>query len=247
MPLQPLFPQLLPLATDTAFRAFATIPNTTTLSGLGLTITGTGTVTAYSVANTNRFTSTPAVEFLVTAAATTAVAGFRYNALFFARGTISGNGGFHLRCRWKTATGQTIGTHRAFVGVRGNAAAPTDVNPSTLTQIVGMGWDSGDANIQIMHNDGVGAATKINLGASFPRPTADRANVYVLELISPRGANEIYYRVLDVLTGSVAEGTLTSDLPAASQLLTFLGYASVGGTSSVIGIGLAEVQIVHNI
>lgn len=243
---QYLFPQLLPVGTLYGLRQFAAFPNANTLTGLGLVLTATGTATAYNNANTNRFTYTPAVEFLVTTAAATAVAGFRVNALFFARQAVTGVGGFALRIHWKTGTGQTVATHRAFVGVRGSTAAPTDVNPSTLTQIIGMGWDSGDANISIMHNDGTGTATKVDLGSNFPRPTADRANMYVLELYAPK-TNEVFYRVTNVTTGAVAEGTLTTDLPTATQLLTILGYASVGGTSSVVGIGLSSVQLAQNL
>lgn len=43
------------------------------------------------------------------------------------------------------------------MGARGFDAAvtaPTDVQPSTILNIIGMGWDAADANIQIMHNDG---------------------------------------------------------------------------------------------
>lgn len=247
MPIQSLFPQLFSIGQNTMLSVFVAHPGLTTLSGLGATLSATGSATSYSQSTTNRFTRTPAVEFLVTTAATSAVAGFRHNALFFSRGSTAGNNGFYLRALFKNATGQTIATHRAFVGVRGSAAAPTDANPSSLTNIIGVGWDAGDTNIQMMHNDGTGTATRISLGASFPRPATDRSAVYELEIISPMNQNVVYYRVRDVLSGAIAEGTITTDMPAASQLLTYLGYASVGGTNSVIGIGLSSMLIAYNV
>jgi len=247
MPLQTIRPQLLELTGAQQLRSFQAFSGATILTGQGITMTATGNVAAYTAANTNQFTATPAMEFLITAPAATAVAGFRHNALFFTRGAIGATGGFALQVHWKTAIGQTIATHRAFVGAIGSAAAPTDVNPSTLLNTIGMGWDAADTNVHIIHNDGTGAATKINLGANFPRPNVDRANMYILTLIASRNVNEVHYMVTNLNNGAVATGTLTTDLPAANQLLTVLGYASVGGTNSVIGIGLSAIQLATNV
>ena len=87
--------------------------------------------------------------------------------------------------RWGPATGVTNASHRAFAGMRNTIAAPTDVDPSTLTNICGMGYDAADTNIQFMHNDGAGRATKIDLGAAFPKPNADRTAVYEIAMFCP--------------------------------------------------------------
>ena len=218
-------------------RRFAAFPGANGIGGVGLTMSATGTATAYTVTNTNAFTRLPAVEFLVTTASTTAVAGFRYGANFFSRNT-----GFYARFVWKTATGMTVATHRAFVGLSATTGAPTDAAPSSLTNIIGMGWDSGDDNVSFIVNDGSGSATKLSLGAGFPRPTADRANAYELEIYSV--GSEIFMRARDIINNNVSTATLASDLPATNQLLSPRGYTSVGGTSSVVGIGLAELLIV---
>ena len=125
-----------------------------------------------------------------------------------------------------------------------STVAPTDVEPSTLLNVVGLGWDAADANCQIMHNDGAGTCTKIDLGGSFPVPSADRTNVYRLELISPRGMTQkVYYHVTNLTTDVTAEGEITTNLPATSNSLAPRGYMSAGGTSSVVGIGLNAVHI----
>jgi hypothetical protein len=124
-----------------------------------------------------------------------------------------------------------------------STAAPTDVEPSSITNIVGMGWDAADANIQIMHR-GAGAVTKIDLGASFPVPTADRTKAYELALFSKPGtAQEVGYEVTDMATGAVASGAITTNMPSTATLLAPRGWMSVGGTSSVIGIALMGLYV----
>ena len=121
--------------------------------------------------------------------------------------------------------------------------APPDVEPSTITNIVGMGWDAADTNIQIMHR-GTGAVTKIDLGSNFPVPTADRTKAYDLALFSPPGTTQsVSYEVTDLATGNKATGTITTNLPTTTTLLAPRGWMSVGGTSSVIGISLMGLYI----
>ncbi len=218
--------------------------NSTTITADGAAaLTATGTATAANVAVTNRHTLMRRLEYLVTVAATTAVAGFRSTVAQFLRGSNAGDGGFHYVCRWGPATGVATATNRAFVGMNAATAAPTDVEPSSIVNILGMGWDAADTNIQFMHNDASGAATKIDLGASFPVPTADRTKVYELAMFCAPAGTEIFYEVTDLATGDKATGSVTTDIPAATTLLAPRGWMSVGGTSSVIGIALMGLYI----
>ncbi|MFN3280406.1 MAG: DUF2793 domain-containing protein [Tabrizicola sp.] len=219
--------------------------NGTTGVQWGVTYSSTGTATAANVATTNLYTYLRRIEYLVTTASATAVVGFRGAALQWTLGGPSaGLGGFLNVFRWGPATGVATATTRAFAGMRGSVSAPTDVNPSTLTNICGMGWDAGDANIQFMHNDGSGTATKIDLGASFPRPTVDRAAAYEIALFAPPGPTQtLYYEVTDLVSGAIATGSVTTDLPATTQLLAPWSYVSVGGTSSVVGMAVISHYI----
>jgi len=112
-----------------------------------------------------------------------------------------------------------------------------------------MGWDSADTNIQIMHNDGSGTATKIDLGASFPVPTVDATEVYELQLFSPNSLTQsVSYRVIRYDTtgktiAAQATGTLTTDLPTLASVLSARIWMSVGGTSSVIGVAAMGIKI----
>lgn len=219
--------------------------NNNSIAVVGLLSGAVGTGTIANVATTNRHTRMRRLDYLVGTAATTAVAGYRNNALQWTLGaSTAGDGGFHMIYRWGPATGVSVATHRAFVGMRGSAANPTDVNPSTLTNICGMGWDAADTNIQFMYNDAAGTATKIDLGASFPVPTVDRADVYEIALFAPPGTTQsLSYEVTDLTTGAVATGTVTTDIPANTQLLTPYGYVSVGGTSSIVGFAIMGLYI----
>ena len=173
----------------------------------------------------------------MTAASTTAAAGFRGAANQWTVGAATaGDGGFLSIMRWGPATGVSTATTRAFCGMR-QTAAPTDVEPSTLVNMVGMGWDAADTNIQIMQNDAAGTATKIDLGASFPVPTVDRTSVYEVALFSPPGTTQsVGYRVTDLVSGAETSGVITTDLPTNTTLISPVAQMTVGGTSSVIGV-----------
>lgn len=219
--------------------------NSTTITATrAAALTATGTATAANVATTNRHTYMKRVEYLVTTAATTAVAGFRSTAPQYSIGGPSaGLGGFHFICRWGPATGVSTTTNRAFVGLVNSTTAPTDVQPSSVIFMIGMGWDAADTNIQMMHNAG-GTATKIDLGASFPVPTADRTKVYELAMFAPPGTTQsVTYLVTDLVSGATATGTITTNIPTTTTLMAPKGWMSVGGTSSVIGIALMGLYI----
>jgi hypothetical protein len=214
-------------------------------SQLGFVVTAAGTATAENVATTNLHNYMRRRSWRITTASTTAVAGLRGGALQWSLGgTAAGLGGFHLVWRWGPATGVATATHRAFVGMRNTTAAPTDVNPSTQTNICGMGYDSADTNIQFMYNDGTGTATKIDLGAGFAKPNADLTSVYEIAMFAPPGTTQsLSYEVTNLVSGAVATGTVTTDIPTTSTLLNPFGYMSVGGTSSVIGFATMGLYI----
>lgn len=226
---------------------FIPTPGGTGLSTPGITLSATGTATAYSLSTTNRITINPTVESLVTTASTTAVAGLRTNYTFLTRADIGGiAGGFYIRCRWRPATGMSITTHRAFCGVFGGTSAPTDSDQFTLNNIIGMGWRSGDANLSMMWRASSGGSQTF-FSSGFPRPSADRSDLYEFELYAPRGGNAVHWTAINLVNGTEFSGTIDSGLPALSTVFSFYMYASVGGTSSVIGIGLCELYIVSGV
>ncbi len=237
---------------DFSVQRFTPTPNSTSLVlETSIALSGVGTLTSVAPTVTSLFTLIPKVEFLVTTAAAAAIAGWRVTAgggRYLRVGKdANAPGGFLVRTLWGPSTGVATATNRCFVGLSDANAAPTDVEPSVRLNIVGMGWDAADANIQIMSNDGTGAATKIDLGASFPVPTTDRTSVYEVQLYSPNSLTQsVSYRVLrynttDKTIAAEASGTVTTDLPGVTALLAPFGAYSAGGTSSVIGLGLMGI------
>ncbi len=218
----------------------------TTLTVLGgAAPTAVSTVTAAAIATTNLVTYTPRLEYLATTAGTTAIAGFRgTSTLVTVGGPNAALGGFHFTGRWGPSTGVATATNRAFFGLAALTSAPTDVEPSTAVSAVFMGWDAADTNIQMMTNDATGTCTKVDLGASFPVPVIDRTALYELAMYSPKGtAQSVAWLVTDLVSGATASGTITVDLPVATTLLAPRAWISVGGTSSVIGLGLNSLVL----
>ncbi len=227
-------------------------PNSGLLVGDGtLPMTITGTATASTVQVTNFYLMYPRIEARATTAATNAIAGFRSASSICRVGNdANAPGGFNYRCAWGPAAYSIPSTHRALCGLLNVATAPTDVEPSTMVNGIWMGWDAADTNVQIMHNDGTGTATKIDLGASFAVPTGTDNNVvYLLELYSPNESTQsveyhvIKYNAATRSPAASASGTITTDLPSVTTLLTHRVWGSAGGTSAQIGIALFGVSI----
>lgn len=219
--------------------------NSTTITATGAAaLTATGTPTLANVAVTNIHTRMRRLDYLVTPASATAVAGFRSGVAQLTVGsTITNLGGFHYVCRFGPATGVATTTNRCFVGLANSTAAPTDVEPSSITNIVGCGWNAADTNIRIMHR-GAAAVTNIDLGVDFPVPTADRTKVYELAMFSKPGTTqEVKWEFTDLGTGIKATGTISTNLPTTSTFLAPRGWMSAGGTSSLIGIALFNLYI----
>ncbi len=226
-------------------RGYYWVPGTANAVTFGQagTLNSTGTLTIATVATTSDFTKRSGGEYLVTTAATSAVAGFREAINTFWIGNTANDGGFRFTCNFGPATGVATTTHRLFVGMTNSTAAPTDVEPSSLTNIIGVGYDSADTNMQMMRNDGTGTATKIDLGSNFPVPTIDRNNYYRLDMYIAPNSTVCYYKVTNYLTGNVASGNFNTDMPSVNTLLSGRGWISVGGTSSVIGLKVSNLEI----
>ena len=216
----------------------------TAIQTMGTSLTATGTATTATMAATNIHTAIRRLNYLVTTAATTAVAGWRQSfANVFIGAASALFGGFHATYRFGRPTGAAANaTLRGFTGLIAATGAPTDVNPSTLVNMIGVGCDAADANYQIMHNDGSGTATKIDTG--FAKNDADATEMYELQLYARRGrGGQVDYVFTQLSDGASVSGSITTNLPANDTMLATQGWYSVGGTSSVIGYSLAGFWI----
>ena len=208
--------------------------NATTISAIGsAALTATGTATAKNYATTSLHTRSTGVDFLVTTAAATAVAGF-YSPAAVARYRVTD--GFQMIFRVAPATGGTVATRRFFCGMSTSTAAPTDVDPSTLTNICGAGYSNADTNWQLYF--GGTATVKVNTGIA--KPAADRVGPFTVIVFAPPGGTYIAAEVVDEVTGTTFESltTTSTNIMAATTAAGPRAYHSVGGTSSVVGLTL---------
>ena len=136
----------------------------------------------------------------------------------------------------------TVANARCFIGMVNTGAAVGNVNPSTLTHMVGIGADTGDANLQIMHNDGSGTATKVNLGSGFPANTLSADAYEAFFTVANDGAS-IAYTVRNLCTGNTASGTISTDLPAAEKTLAPQLWRNNGTTALAVNIDVMQFAV----
>lgn len=221
--------------------------NSTGIGLMGIAITATGTATAANVATTNIHTAMRRLEYAVTTAAATAVAGFRSGVNQYHIGDANAPfGGFFTVCRFGPSRGQAANaTRRGFVGMTSNTSPPTDVDPSATAawaNLIGVGHDAADANWQIMHRTGTGTTTKIDTG--IPKAYNDTTEMFEVAIFTaPTETPSVTVQLRRLSDDLTFTHTITSNLPAATTLLGFQAYNSVGGTSSVIGISLVSLYL----
>jgi hypothetical protein len=209
----------------------------------GLTVVGTAT--ARNVATTNRLTRMKRIGY-VSAATAGSLCGLTNAVMQNTIGNGSGEGGFHLIYRFACTDAATVSGARQFCGQTNNATAPTNVEPSTLTNCIGVGHGASDTNLKIYFG-GSAAQTPIDLGASFPANTL-AVDPYELALFASPSDQNVGYRVENLRTGAVAEGVITNTTPGTTLPLNsaFLGpriWRCNNATALAVGIDVIGFQI----
>lgn len=214
---------------------------TTAFSYIGMgALTAVGTVSHPTLSSADLRQQTR--RGIITSAATANSASeARHAVLSCWRGDGAGLGGFFFTTRF--AMSSTTALQQCAVGLFDvTTAIATTAVPSALLNCIFVGNDSADTNMQLMHNDGAGACTKIDLGASFPAntPTA----VYELILFArPNDTSKVSYRVTNLTNGAVATGDITTNLVATSTFLAFHAYANNGGTAAAVVLELVRMYL----
>lgn len=208
-------------------------------------LSSAGTTTARNVATTNILTRTRRAG-LVSAATAGSATGPRNATAQWTVGDGSGLGGLFFCAIFNVSDAAIVTAARMFVGMQAGTGAPTDVEPSTLVNCFGVGARSADTNLQIFYG-GSAAQTPIDLGANFPCDTTN-TDLYRVCFFSPSTENGvIYYEVLRMNTGNVATGTLSgtvgTQVPASTTLLTTNNYRSNGAVATAVGIDFSQIYI----
>ena len=219
--------------------------NATTVPGVfgftAPTVTGF-TGTARNVATTNIFTRMRRLGY-VTAATAGAVGQWRQATAQFTLGDGAGMGGFTYVVRFGISDPALVSDARMFMGVR-HVVTPTNVEPSILTQCVGIGHGAADTNLKLFYG-GSAAQTPIDLGANFPINTSS-VDMYELALFAAPNATDIDYEVTRLNTGHVATGTLSgagTAVPNATTLIGPWGYRTNNASALAVAIDVASAYI----
>lgn len=214
--------ELILPSSSTAFTAIGTA-----------TFTAVGTVSHPALAAGSLRASTR--RAIVTSAATANSASeLRVAATRAWRGDTAGQGGFFAIFRFGCSS--AVSGQRVFVGLSSaTTAISTSQDPAALTNVIGIGNAAADANLQILHNDGSGTCTKVDLGSSFPVPSSSNNALYELVLFAKANDTEIGWRVVRLDTGDVASGTITtSDIPTGGTFLAPHLYVNNNGVASAV-------------
>jgi hypothetical protein len=159
----------------------------------------------------------------VTATTTGSLAGVRHTALQYAQGSISGSGGYFYAARVGIGSGSNVGM-KWFVGMYGTAAIIGNVNPSTLTNIIGFGKDAGDRVVKFYTNDGAGTATmtSCSLAGTFDATGSaltSLSELYDIRIFAPGSGTTVYASIEDVGGNRLQEFSASTDIPAQTTLL----------------------------
>lgn len=130
-----------------------------------------------------------------------------------------------------------------FFGLYGSTAAlATTLTLAAAVNCIGIGFQRGThANWQLVHNDGSGAPTLTDLGASFP--VASTTNVLSLYIAAAPNGADIGVRVVEEVSGATVEFTITTDMPAATQLLSPRNYMNTGATTAAVAYDCSGVYV----
>lgn len=207
-------------------------PGTTTAMNVigGPAVTNVGTM-SHPVLNQASLRQQTSRGSVVSAATANAAAETRSTFARVWRGDQPGLGGFFFRVRFSIVS--TVALQRTLIGLTSaTAATAVTQDPVALLNWVGIGNASDDANLQVLVNNGSGAAVKTDLGSDFPSQGVD--DIYELTLFAPPNASHVDWRVQRLGLGVSQSGRLTGTLPSQSQFLAPHVYMNNGGTDQGI-------------
>ena len=202
-------------------------------------LTATGAATTRVVATTNLLTRMTRLGY-VSAATAGALAGVREAVAKYTTGAGPGLGGFFARYRFGVSDATTVAGARMFIGLDALTAAPTNIDPSTKINCIGVGQIATSNNLHIIRGNAT-AKTPIDLGADFPANT--NADAYELSLFAPP-AGGCYWQVRRLNTTFEATGFLPStEIPVATQLLCHQLWRCNNATALAVGLDVCGIYI----
>jgi hypothetical protein len=149
------------------------------------------------------------------------------------RGNAAGLGGWTFVTRISLTTLQATGM--GFFGLYGSTATlATTLTLATVISCIGIGFQRGThTRWQLVANDGTGAPTLTDMGASFAIETG---GVLTLYIAAPPNGSSVWVRVVDEVSGAVFEQEVTTDLPANTQFPSPCPCMNAGPTATAFAV-----------
>jgi hypothetical protein len=224
--------------------------NATTVPGVfGFTApTTVGTATARNVATTNAATRMRRIGY-VSAATAGSLAEARVAALQFTSGSGANDGsGVFYVTRWVPSNAAAVTGERFFIGLIGTTAAATNVEPSTLTNAIGVGQLSTDATQYYLICAGTTAQAAVPLGTALGAPNTLSTAAFELALFAPNSlVNTWYVQVTNIFTGVTVTQTCTSATgvtsPGNTALLAHKAFKTNNATALAVGFDLCSIYV----
>jgi len=203
-----------------------------------------GTRTARTINFSSSHLSYPRLG-IVSSAAAGSLSGLRISTLFLSVGVL-GKGGFFLSTEFMFSDTSNVAGARAFIGLTTTTAAPTNVEPSTLLNVIGVASLSTSANLVIVSGNGTAPNSVIDLGIGFPANALSQ-NLYKVCFNSDPVEGGVHYYVKRIGTGNVAEGYIPSgSIPGQGVGLTFSSWRTNNSTATAVGLDVGVTYIEVN-
>lgn len=194
---------------------------TPALINFGNTVTG---ATTRNVATTNLFTSMRRIGYVTNAAAGTS-AGTRHGFAQFFRGNgTAGVGGFFYVIRFGMSSGSTVAQQRSFIGLWATTTSITNVEPSSLTNVIGFANDSlaGDSSFVFIHNGTNASVTGSMSGTTMTVTAVSTGTLFLNQVLSGSGITA-GTTITAFGTGSGGTGTYTVSVSQTVASTTITG------------------------
>lgn len=225
----------------------------TTLPGVfGMfAFTAVGTATARAVATTNLFTRMKRLGY-VSAATAGSLTSLYHTIAQYTVGTGTGLGGFYFEVTFGFSDAAAVAGARSFIGLSTLTTAPTNVEPSSLANQIGIAQLSTDATQLYLVCGGPSPSFTIALGTGFP-PYNGTVGVttgvpYRFGVWSPPNVNgQLNWQLERLDTGTKTSGTIGgvvgTDSPGNTSLLGIRAWRTNNTTALAVGMDISQIYI----
>lgn len=202
------------------------------LFGMASASTPAGATTYSVVGATGSYSNTMVQTRYTSNTAATAVCGYRNTAL---TRRIANN--FFFQITFGIPQGGTHSNLRMFAGLADTTAAATDVQPSSIANLIGVGAYNTDSVISVIYGSG---ATKAKIATPFLKSDGGNARVFMLRMVSTDVAT-VDVQLTEVVSGVIFKTKINSGLPNVNTAYAGRVYISAGtvapAQSLVLSVG----------